>query len=763
MPPLRPGARTFKKENMTHPVKTRTVALLIPLFLLPGLSLCRAQSSETASALRPQSPAAPTNAPAAKAKPSEAEKPFIYREPLKATPEMQKEAFVVGKMLEDAHFARKPIDEKVGREMILNYLKALDVNHLIFLQSDVDQFMSLGGGIRTMFMQQNLSLAFNIYTVFQQRLQQRSEMVRLLLAEKHTFDGEDTILIDRTKAGWPRDDEEARILWRRFIKYRLLQEKLDGKKTMEQCVKDVQKSLDRYFKNVGELEAYEVVRIFINSLVRLYDPHSEYMDREMLNEFKISMKLSLFGIGAVLQSDEGKTKIVSLTPGSPADRSKQIRPGDIISGVAQGDDEFVDVTDMKLNKVVSMIRGAKDTVVRLRVVPADAVDTAQSKVVTIVRDEIKMADQEAKARLVEWSDGAGVVRKFGVIDLPMFYSSTDDDRVVSPTEHIRTLVNALKKEGVQGLILDLRRNGGGSLDEAISLTGLFIPSGPVVQVRDPQGNVKVDEDVDKELFYDGPLVVLTTHLSASASEILAAALQDYKRAVIVGDQSTFGKGTVQAVIPLGRYYPNTIIPPSDTGAFKMTVQKFYRVAGGSTQLKGVIPDIQLPSVFDTMDIAEKSMDHPLPYDVIKPARYQGLNQISPGLIAELSKKSAERLARNPDYAYIREDIELMKQRGKEKPVSLNEKVRLREKDQDKARREARKKERLARKDSKFKVLQLTVANPVPHPVPEKPPEVKPAKKSEDGEESDGEADPEIDPGLNEGYFILNDLIEAVKK
>ncbi|MDK3156812.1 carboxy terminal-processing peptidase [Kamptonema cortianum] len=706
----------------------------------------------------------PLHTACGQAKPAaDREKPFVFRETKNPSREMKTEAFIVGKLLEENHFAKKPISPDVARETLLNYLKMLDGNRLIFLQSDVDEILKMSPEVRNGIFKQDLALPYRIFDMFQKRVEERSVLVDQLMKEKYTFDGDETIVMDRSKASWPANETEAKDLWRKFVKFQLLQERLN-KEPMDKALEIVKRRLDRQLKSANEMDTNEILTLYLNALVKNYDPHSEYQSPDLFNEFKISMKLSLTGIGAVLSTEDGYTKIVSLSTGGPAERDGRLKPGDRIIGVAQGDEEFVDCIDMKLKKVVSMIRGPKGTKVRLRVIPADATDPAQRKNIDLIRDEIKIEAQEAKAKLIEWTDPDGKVRKFGVLDLPMFYSDPDDkgEGRKSLTGDTRKLLAELNKQGVEGVIVDLRRNGGGDLKEAINLTGLFVTNGPVVQVKDERGNIEVFEDTDKGVLYTGPLVVMTSHASASASEIFAAALQDYNRALIVGEKSTFGKGTVQALIELKRFYQT-----NESGALKMTVQKFYRIAGGSTQLKGVTPDILLPNLFDVLDIAERSLENPLPYDEIPSAKFNHYQDVNPGMIAGLAQKSAARIAKNTDFKYILEDIRIQESRPKDRPISLNEKQRLDEKAADKARIDARKKERASRKPSNIKVLQMTVNRPEPHEIPqseiEKRKQEREALRDKNDDEDPFEDMPEIDPALEETYNILFDYIQALQK
>ncbi|HWF17775.1 MAG TPA: carboxy terminal-processing peptidase, partial [Verrucomicrobiae bacterium] len=427
----------------------------------------------------------------------------------------------------------------------------------------------------------------------------------------------------------------------------------------------------------------------------------------------------LFGIGALLEEDDdGYCKIKSLTPGAPAARSKQIKPGDRIVAVAQGTNAPVDVVQMPLTKVVDQIRGLKGTEVRLTIIPADA-PTSTRNVVSIKRDEIKLEDQQAKAKLVELTDDEGRTNRLGIIDLPSFYASfsvvgqRSRPEIKSATMDVDRLLTKLEKSHVDGVILDLRHNGGGSLPEAIDLTGLFIKQGPVVQVKgsNPDEPVQVDEDTDPRVQYGGPLVVLTSRFSASASEIVAGALQDYGRAVVVGGASTHGKGTVQSMSQLapyvrGDYFTND---PADFGALKYTTNKFYRVTGSSTQLKGVVPDIVLPSSYDYMETEEAREDNAMPWDEIQSTKYDKLNLVQP-YVAELEKRSEKRVAASKDFDYVREDIELVKKTMSDKSASLNERQQLKESAEAEASRKAREAEMKARKEPEVKTYDLTLKN-----------------------------------------------------
>jgi carboxyl-terminal processing protease len=539
----------------------------------------------------------------------------------------------------------------------------------------------------------------------------------------------------------------------------------------EEIVKIISRRYSRLWRMLRELDDDEVLQLYLTSLAHAYDPHSDYMGKPTLDNFNISMKLSLFGIGALLQSEDGYVKIRELMPG-PAMKSKKIKPNDKIVAVAQSTNEPVDVVDMKLNKVVELIRGPKGTEVRLTIIPADAPDPSMRKVVSLFRDEIKLEDQEAKAKIIDLPQPNGKTNRLGVIDLPSFYADLGSRKATrkSTTTDVGRLLAKLKEENVEGIVLDLRRNGGGSLEEAISLTGLFIKEGPVVQVRDPDGHVTVDSDTNPEVLYEGPLVVLTSRFSASASEILAAALQDYGRAVVVGDVSTHGKGTVQQLLELSPL----VRPPTtnNLGALKYTIRKFYRVNGSSTQLKGVTPDIVLPSINNYADVGEGALTNALPFDTINKADYKAVNVVNPCLDT-LRKRSSERVETDKDFALLKEEIGRFRKIKDEKSVSLNEAERFREKKENEARAEARKKELKTRGEPTYKTYDITlklVEQPgLPPPtvrtnsVAVKEIKVKGSMDDElleEDEKDDGSPAPDVT--LEETKRILQDLIELIE-
>jgi carboxyl-terminal processing protease len=544
----------------------------------------------------------------------------------------------------------------------------------------------------------------------------------------------------------------------------------------------------------------EVLERYLTTLAHVYDPHSDYMGHAQLDSFSISMNLALFGIGAELQATEdGFCTIRRLLAGGPAEKSKKIKVNDRIVAVAQGDQAAVDIVDMSLPKAVQLIRGPKGSEVRLTVIPANA-DTSTRNVVTLIRDEIPLEDQAAKARIIELSDASGAPLRVGVIDLPSFYApfdvgankrnepaaKNDSGSTKSTTGDVVRLINKLKQEQVKGVILDLRRNGGGSLEEAIRLTGIFIKDGPVVQVRNSRDHVDEDPDTDPSIVYDGPLMLLTSRFSASASEIVAGALQDYGRALIVGDSSTHGKGTVQMVNMLrpAMQLPEELLT-NDPGALKLTIKKFYRPSGASTQLKGVVPDIVLPNIWnESKEIGESALENPLVWDTIRSAKYDPVNMVAP-YTASLKARSNQRIATNTEFGYIREDIDIFKKQQADKTVSLNEATRIKEKNEAEARAKARDKERLARPQPAEKVYELTLAQALKPGLPAPVAVTNTAKaslskdKGKDAEavaqaaqmaesgkaipadEDEEEKPAAVDPTLSEAEHIMADYVTAL--
>ncbi len=708
-------------------------------------------------------------------------------------------AISVARWLEQFHYTRQKLDAPMSQKFLNTYLTSLDNSKLYFLQSDVDEFTKkYGATLGDSVLAGNLAPAREIFGRFKERVEDRMTRNKAAVEKEFPFDSNRVVELNRQDAPWPRDEADANRIWQARIEADLLKEQLSEKNTSASPSKDtkaprekaeeavdaeaqavqipvrtpkeiVARRYDQILRNVREMDDEDVVSSFLTALAQTYDPHSEYFSPAALENFQISMKLSLVGVGAVLSSEDGYAKIKEVVPGGPADQDGRLKVNDRIAAVAQGSEPFEDVVDMKLDKVVEKIRGKKGTTVRLLVVPADATDPAKRKIVDIVRDEVKLKEQAAKAEILDLQNGNGQPTRIGWITLPSFYSSMDDQGTPkSTTEDVAALISRLKKEGIQGLVIDLRRDGGGSLEEAINLTGLFIPRGPVVQAKDPNGKITVSQDTDPGVAYSGPMVVVMNRLSASASEIFAGALQDYGRALIVGDERSFGKGTVQTVLKLGQLMPffslgNSGADANKSGALKLTIQKFYRVKGGSTQFKGVESDIVLPSITDNPELGEGSLKNCLPYDEVASVKIMD-SAAAPLFIEEVKARSAQRVAKDPEFAYTIEDMRRLDERLKANTLSLNEKERRAELAADKERTERRDNERAARgaalEAKAFEVTLDDVTAPKLRSVAFDKVEKADLLEEEPVEENGKKpAGPKPDPIRNESLRIMRDLID----
>ena len=668
-------------------------------------------------------------------------------------------AMSVGRLLEEGHYTRGKLNEEVSKKFLQTYLELLDFSHLFFTQQDVDALNakyanSIAGDV----LLGNLKPAYEIYDLYAKRVDERVAKVKEQLKQPIDFKANATIELSRQKSPWPKDEAEADQLWRGRITSELLQEHL-SEHPIEPGPQLVARRYDRLARNVHEQDKDEQMKLFLDALAQTYDPHSEYLSKADMKNFSINMGLSLVGIGAMLRSEDGYAKIESLVPGGPAQVDGRLKVGDRITAVAQAQADFVDVREMRLDKVVEMIRGKKGTRVRLLVVPSDATDPSHRKNVELVRDEIKLKDQEARADIILRKDENGNPIKLGWLTLPSFYADMDRHQK-STTRDVLALLKRLKKENIAGLVIDLRRNGGGSLEEALSLTGLFLKSGPIVQTKDYNGSIRISPD-PVSMAYSGPLVVLTSRQSASASEIFAAALQDYGRAVIVGDKNTFGKGTVQTILPIGRFASLLGSRTDEDGALKLTIQKFYRVAGGSTQLHGVASDIVLPSLSDLPEFGEGALKNALPYDEVPKAKYTKWSDTHSLFVDQLKRRSEERVKNDPEFHYVMEDIGRLRHKLDENRISLNEELRKKEIGDDKLRKELRSKERLARNQEEPRIYRLTL-DTVDKPNLQLimyPGKLAEAKKNGAPPKVDPEAAPDADTDLTAGVGVGDDTKE----
>jgi carboxyl-terminal processing protease len=574
-------------------------------------------------------------------------------------------------MLDELHYEHRVLNPALSAQIFDRYLKDLDGQHAYFTAADIQSFEPYRKSFDQALKNGDLRSAFAIYNRYAQRA---SERLRFVLAElgkgvtAMDFSKDEFLEVDREKAPWPANRAALDDLWRKRLKAAALSLRLAGKKD-----EDIQTTLGKRYRsqlnNLQRTKTDDAFQTFMNAFTETYDPHTEYFSPRTEENFNINMKLSLEGIGAVLQSEDDYTKVVRLVPAGPADKGKQLKTGDRIVAVAQGDAEFVDVVGWRIDEVVDLIRGAKGTTVRLQIIPAGSVDETVTKTISIVRNTVKLEDQAAQKKVLTLKRGDETVR-IGVIKLPAFYADfqgmqAGDPEYRSTTRDVKRLINELKNEKISGLILDLRNNGGGALSEANALIGLFIGTGATVQIKNAEGKIAVEGDPDPSVTYAGPLAVMTNRLSASAAEIVAGAIQDYSRGLVIGS-TTFGKGTVQSLRDL------------EHGQLKLTEAKFYRISGASTQNRGVSADVLFPNVFDEDEVGESALPNALPWDTIPSVRYVPYQDFSKRL-PDLRRQSEGRQAADPDFRYLNESIALARERKKQQTISLNEAQRRKEK------------------------------------------------------------------------------------
>ncbi len=667
--------------------------------------------------------------------------------PLAPTTEMGDQTRWVVNTINNRHYLRDTIGKLDGKEIIEAYVKSFDYGQMHFLQSDLDEFYFRFADAMEAFLQKgNLYAAFEIFKTFRERIETRTDWIHARLKQDFDFSVEESFFTDRKKAPWPADASEADALWERRIKYELINEmlslaseskldKLDSIELqqmnpdmapdeddseedfdpetvlrlledpeyyadiLEQAKTKIRRRYDRRLGRIKQREAAEVQEAYVNSMTQLFDPHSSFLSADTLENFNSAVQNSFVGIGALLQDEDGICTIKDILPGGPAEASRKLGAGDEILGVAQGKDgEFEDIVDMQLRYVVRKIKGKKGTVVRLLIHPADT-DPSARKDVSIVRDEVKLTANLATAQLIEVPNESGTPSKIGVIHLPSFYGNIGmGDNLTTTSADIAELLNKLQSSGAEGLVLDLRNNGGGLLSEAVRVAGLFIPTGPVVQVRDKSGRIDVLPDNDPRIVWRGPLIVLTSRFSASASEIVAGALRDHGRALVIGNSSTHGKGTVQEVYhmnnrPVFSFLPQFSKPASAARpvASKITIKQFYLPGGTSTQLEGVPSDIILPSSNEFLPIGESDLPHALPWNQIDPLVTEldwstlgvaGAND--PLLIEALEQASMARQTSLEEFDFLSKQIAWRKKRFEEKAVSIHLAQRITDKIEDEA-------------------------------------------------------------------------------
>ena len=648
---------------------------------------------------------------------------------------------IVNELRNNHYYPRRKIDDSVSAQVFDKYLDRLDSDRAYFLATDVQALdEKYRFGLDEALKQGDLEPAFDIFNLFQERVIDRLEYVLALVdqgLDTLDFTVDESIEIDRENAPWPRDRDEINALWRKRIKAWTLE--MNDREIDE--IAEIEETLGKRYRNrlrqltqtKRETRSEEAFQTYINAFTNTYDPHTEYFSPRNTAQFNINMSLSLEGIGAVLRPVDEYTSIVRLVPAGPADKSGALNPLDRIIGVGQGEmGEMIDVVGMRLDEVVDLIRGPKGSIVRLQVIAPNAVE-GDATIVQITRNKVMLEEQAAQKKILEYDIG-GRERKIGVIDVPSFYadlraSGRGDGSYKTTTRDVSRLIAELKQEGVEGIVVDLRNNGGGSLEEAKTLTGLFIESGPVVQVRNQGRRAQQFPDTDSRVDWSGPLAVLVNRLSASASEIFAGAIQAYQRGIITGGR-TFGKGTVQTLLPLNR------------GKLKITQAKYYLISGQSTQHQGVIPDIELPETFDIDQIGESALDDAMPWDRISPAQYSTSRAAVAPLVSQLKPAHIERVSDDPDFQYLRALTERDEEIRANTHISLN--------------RETRAQERAADQDLQLAIenARLTAKGEEPYEDYE---ELKKRRKEEELEDASGE-DPMDDAMLRETGLILLDYI-----
>ncbi|HLL96543.1 MAG TPA: carboxy terminal-processing peptidase, partial [Spirosoma sp.] len=608
---------------------------------------------------------------------------------LKPSISQEKVETLVAKLLTTYHYRKVQLNDSLSSVVWDNYLKEVDNNKTYLLASDVAAFEKYRYQIDDALINGDLTAAYSLYNVFRKRYQERADFIKQEIKKPFVFTADESFNTDREKATWPKTVEEQNDLWRKILKNQALELKLGNRKdsavvaTMNQRYTNLDKAINR-------IKSADVFQLYMNSFAEALDPHTNYLSPTNADRFNQEMSQSLEGIGAMLQEDGDYIRITNVLPGGPAFKSNLLKTNDKIAGVAQGDNgPIVNTMNWQVDEVVKLIKGPKGTVVRLQVISPNALAGAPPKEIRLVREKIKLEEQRAKKEVIEVSDN-GKPLKIGVINIPMFYRDFEGARrreegFSSTTSDVKRFVEELKAQKVAGIVIDLRDNGGGSLTEAIDLTGLFIPKGPVVQVKESTGETEVYSDKDGgNVFYDGPMAVLVNRFSASASEIFAAAIQDYKRGIIIGGQ-TFGKGTVQTLIDLNQWLPKE---PEKVGQVKMTIQKFYRINGSSTQHRGVTPDIELPSAFSAEEYGESSQPSALPWDQINSTRYELARGLDDKIISRLRERFDQRLKSDPELKQLAQDLAEFKKAKGNTIVSLQESKRRKEREEAERKRAA---------------------------------------------------------------------------
>jgi len=632
---------------MTHPTSQRTSRVFS--FGLAALAAVAALNAWLAVA--PQAVAAPT-------RPSAADRQI---------------ANIVSMLMESKHLSRHRLDDEISQRAMASYVKELDPLKLFFYQQDVDEFMAQQNLLDDQFKRGDIQFAYTVFNRFLQRVDERVNMALALLDQPYDFSLDEEMIRDADATTFAKTPEEARERWRQRVKFDLLKETTDDV-AQDKAVEKLRKRYSSIRKSWNQTDNDELLERYLSAMTTGFDPHSDYMSPSTLDNFNITMRLELDGIGASLRPEDGYTMVHSIIPGGAADKDGQLKPGDKIVGVGQGvDGPMEDVVDVKLNDVVEKIRGKRNTIVRLEVDPADE---SERKTYTITRDRIELKDSEARSEVIErGTKPDGKPYRIGVIQLPSFYMDMDGARLGLPTyksttRDVRRLLEEFNTENIDAVVIDLRWNGGGSLTEAVNMTGLFIDTGPVVQVKGPDGRIDPYQDPEAGMVWKGPLVVMINKFSASASEIFAGAIQDYGRGIVIGDRSTHGKGTVQQLYDLGQALFR-VADNKNLGALKMTIQQFYRPGGDSTQNRGVVSDLELPSLTTELEVGESDLDYAMKFDQVQPLPHDMYHMVDGQLVQGLRNMSQQRTEKADFFSRERRRILRYEEQKDAKTVTLN--------------------------------------------------------------------------------------------
>ncbi|MDF1743205.1 MAG: carboxy terminal-processing peptidase [Gimesia sp.] len=595
-------------------------------------------------------------------------------------------------MVSRFHISGKPINDEISEKLMRRFIKQLDPQKLYFYKSDINNFETEKNQLDDKLIDGDVKFAYQCFDLYLSRLQERMDYAQQLVDVEHDFTIDESIIVDAKNIDFAKDQSEMNERWRKRVKYDVLNLILDDKK-IEEARKQLHKRYTKNVKNMVETEQAEKLEMYLSALTHCFDPHSSYMSPQTLEDFRISMELSLDGIGAALRSEDGFTIVAEIVPGGAADADGRLKPGDKIIAVAQDDGEFVDVVEMKLSKVVRYIRGKRGTIVQLRV---KTEENTSPEVYKLTRKKIELSTSEVKGKIIDSGERIpGRTGRIGIISIPSFYrdfrgAQRGDENFKSTARDVRKVLYDFRDQGgVDGIVIDLRFNGGGALSEAIEVSGLFVDEGPVVQVKQLDGERKIHRDAEPGAVYNGPLVVVCNRLSASASEIFAGAIKDYKRGIIIGDTTTHGKGTVQNVMTVSNKMFSFLNGP-DLGALKLTINQFYRVNGDSTQNRGVRSDIVLPSLIDKMDLGESFLDDAMAFDKTEVAPFAPVNLVNQQILKSLKESSSKRVVTDKDFKEKLAEIDQYLKKKDQKTISLVEAVRRKEMIDDKAKEKAEK-------------------------------------------------------------------------